>query len=99
MHSLKTRTHAFVKKVPLSFNLFSVKSRLETVLTEFVDKRETFFDYKKKFSISQKWHFPEGVNSCFWSKHGIFFIIFSLKITLEVRVNNVLDRKRKLFGL
>ena len=36
-HSLKTRTHAFVKKMPLSFNLFSVKSRLETVLTEFVE--------------------------------------------------------------
>ena len=35
-----------LKKVPLSFNLFSVKSRLETVLTEFVDKNETFFDYK-----------------------------------------------------
>ena len=51
-HSLKNRifpkglTHAFVKKVPLFLNLFSVKSRLEIVLTELVGKKETFFDYQ-----------------------------------------------------
>ena len=35
-----------LKKVPLFLNLCSVKSRLEIVLTEFADKKETFFDYK-----------------------------------------------------
>ena len=53
-HSLKNRifpkglTHAFVKKSAtlLFFYLFPVKTRREIVLTEFIDKKETFFDYK-----------------------------------------------------
>ena len=28
------------------FHMFLVKTRLEIVLTEFVDKKKTFFDYK-----------------------------------------------------
>ena len=35
-----------VKKMPLFLNMFLVKRRLEIVLTEFVDKKEPFFDYK-----------------------------------------------------
>ena len=34
-----------LKKVPF-FYLFPVKTRLEIVFTEFVDKKETFSDYK-----------------------------------------------------
>ena len=48
--------------------------------------------------MSQKWHFPEGVNSFFWSKHGIFFLyFFSVKKGLEIRLNDVLDRKQTFF--
>ena len=61
-----------------------------------MNRKETFFDYKNKnFSTSQKWHFSKGVNPCFWSKNAIFFhYLFSLKIRVEERVNNVLERKK-----
>ena len=64
-----------------------------------MNRKETFFDYKNKiFTTSQKWHFPKGVNPFFWSKNANFFtIFFSLKVKLEVRVNNVLDSKKTLF--
>ena len=64
-----------------------------------MNRKETFFDYKNKnFSTSQKWHFSKGVNPCFWSKNANFFTtFFSLKIKLEVRVNNVLDSKKNFF--
>ena len=64
-----------------------------------MNRKETFFDYKNKnFSTSQKWHLSKGVNPCFWSKNAIFFhYLFSLKIRVEERVNNVLKRKKKLF--
>ena len=48
-HSLKNHifpkglTPAFVKKSAIFFYLFPVKTRLEIVLTDFVDKKETFF--------------------------------------------------------
>ena len=35
-----------VKKMPLFSYLFSVKTRLEIKLTDFVEKKESFFDYK-----------------------------------------------------
>ena len=35
-----------LRKAPLFENFFSAKTRLEIVFTEFVDKNETFFDYK-----------------------------------------------------
>ena len=42
--------------------------------------------------------FSKGVNPCFWSKNAIFFhYLFSLKIRVEERVNNVLKRKKKTF--
>ena len=60
-----------------------------------MNRKETFFDYKNKnFSTSQKWHFFKGVNPCFWSKNAIFFLdLFSVKKGLEIRFNDVLDRK------
>ena len=54
----------------------------------------------KIFITSQKWHFSKGVNPCFWSKNANFFTtFFSLKIKLEVRVNNVLDSKKTFLSI
>ena len=51
-----------------------VKIRLEIMLGDFAEKKETCFDYKKyKFSKSKKSHFFKGVNPCFSPKNDIFF--------------------------
>ena len=78
--------------------LFAVKKGLEMRLNDVLDRNKLFLTIKKNFLMSQTWHFPEGVNSCFWSKHGIFFFIFfSVKKGLEIRLNDVLDRKQTFF--
>ena len=65
-----------------------------------IDGKETFFDSKKcNLSKSQKWHFSNVVNPCFWSKNVVFFLeLFSVKIRLEIMFNNVLERKETFFG-
>ena len=56
--------------------LDSVKIKLELMLNNFVEKKETFFDYKEKlFQIPKNCIFPKGVNPCFWSKNAMIFII------------------------
>ena len=81
------------------FSLFSVQRELEIRFNDVLDKKEAFFDYKNNtFSKSQKWHFSKGVNPCFWSKNAIFFLdLFSVKKGLEIRFNDVLDRKETFF--
>ena len=88
-----------VKKCNDFHYLFSLKIGLEIRFNNIMNKKETFFDYKNKnFSTSQKWHFSKGVNPCFWSKNAIFFrYLFSLKIRVEERVHNVLERKKNFF--
>ena len=57
------------------FYLFLVKIRLEIMLHNVIDGKETFLGHKK-FNLwrSQKSHFSKGVNSCFRSKNVIFFL-------------------------
>ena len=64
-----------------------------------MNRKETFFDYKNKnFSASQKWRFRKGLTHASGQKNAIFFhYLFSLKIRVEERVNNVLKRKKKAF--
>ena len=46
--------------------------------------------------MSQKSNFSKRVDPCFWLKKCNFFhYFFSLKIRLEVRFNNVLDREKR----
>ena len=80
--------------------LFSVKIRLEKRFHNVLDRKQTIFGHKKfNISKSQKSYFSKGVNPCFWSKNAIFFIyLFSVKIRLEKRFHNVLDRKQTIFG-
>ena len=44
-------------------------------------------------SKSQKLHFSKGLTHAFGQKMPFFHYLFSLKIRLETRFNNVLDRK------
>ena len=89
----------FLKKCNDFHYLFSLKIGLEIRFNNIMNRKETFLNYKNKiFTTSQKWHFSKGVNPCFWSKNAIFFhYLLSLKIRLKLRVNNVLDGKKKLF--
>ena len=85
-----------VKKCNDFHYLFSFKIGLEIRFNNIMNRKETFFDYKNKnFSTSQKWHLSKGVIPCFSSKNAIFFhYLFSLKIRVEERVNNVQERKK-----
>ena len=63
------------------------------MLNNFVEKEKTFEDKIK--SNKKKSIFFKRVDPCFWSKKCNFFhYLFLLKIRLEVRFNNVLDRKK-----
>ena len=88
-----------VKKCNDFHYLFSLKIGPEIRFNNIMNRKETFLNYKNKiFTTSQKWHFSKGVIPFFGSKNAIFFItFFSLKIRLEVVVNNVLDRKTTFF--
>ena len=67
-----------VNKCNFFHYLFSTKIRLEIRLNNVLDRKETFFDYKKKISKSQKSHFYKGVNPWFWSKMPFFsFFVFA----------------------
>ena len=52
--------HAFGQKMPFFLYLDLVKIRLEIMLSDFAEKKETCFDYKKQnFSKSKKSTFPK----------------------------------------
>ena len=53
--------------------LFSVTIRLQIMLNNVLDRKQTFLGHKNfNLSKSQKSHFS---NPCFWSKNAIFFFI------------------------
>ena len=84
-----------VKKCNDFHYLFSLKIGLEIRFNNIMNKKETFFDYKNKhFTTSQTWHFSEGLTHAFGQKMQFFHYLFPLKIRAEVRVNNVLERKK-----
>ena len=93
----------FSKGVNLSFcskkGMFSLfvfgQKRTRNKVYDVLDRKETFYDYKNNnFLTTQKWHFFKGVNPCFWSNNAIWFSLFSVKKGLEIRFNDVLDRKQ-----
>ena len=58
-----------VQKCQIFLLLFLVKTRLEIMLNDYLDKKETFFDSGKvNFYKSQKSRSSKGVNPRFWSK-------------------------------
>ena len=86
-----------VKKCNYLHFLFSVKLRLEIRFNNVLDrKKNTFFDNKDKMFQGPKTRtFPKGLTHTFGKKNAIFLnFLFSVKITLEIRFHNVLDRKK-----
>ena len=72
--------------------LFSVKIGLKISFNNGLDRKETFlFVEKEKFSKTQKSDFSKPM--LLIKKCNIFYF-FSVKIGLEIRFNNVLDRKQ-----
>ena len=60
-------------------NLNLIKISLEIMLSDFAEKKETFFDLKKHNFFNKKksktLHFSKGDNPCFWSKNANFLVI------------------------
>ena len=86
-----------VKKCQFLYFLFSLKIRLEMRFNNVLNRKETFFDYKKNFFCLKNRIFPKGLTHGFGPKCQFFHFLFSLKIRLEIRFNNVLDRKETFF--
>ena len=63
-----------------------------------MERKETFLSTKQNFLKSQKSQVVKGVNPCFWLKNAnSFFYLLLVKTRLEIRFNNVLDRKETFF--
>ena len=77
-----------------------VKTRLEIRLCNVLDRKETFFEYKNKIFQSPKYGiFPKGLTHAFGKKMPIlFFFLVLVKTGVEIRVNNVLDRRETFFN-
>ena len=68
------------------------------MLNNFAEKEKTFLTIKKnRFQIPKNRIFPKGLGDAFGQKCNFFHYLFSLKIRLEVRFNNVVDRKQNFF--
>ena len=85
-----------VKKCNFFLYFFSVKIRLEIMLNEVWDRKQCFFLLlRQNFSKSQKSFFPKGLTHAFGQKFNFFLYLLSVKKGLEIRFNDVLDRKER----
>ena len=67
------RTHAFGQKMPFVSLLDLIKITLQIMLSDFAEKKETFFDLKKQnFSKSKKRAFSKGLTHAFGQKMPFF---------------------------
>ena len=83
-----------VKKCQFFHCFVWLKIRLEIRLNNVLDRKEPFFDYKRKISKSPKYHiFPKGLTHAFGQKMPILSFFGLVKTRLKIRFNNVLDRK------
>ena len=57
-----------VNKCNFFHYLFSTKIRLEIRFNNVLDRKETFFDYKKKFQSLKNCIFPKGLTHAFGQK-------------------------------
>ena len=95
----KGLTPVYKQKMPISSLFRFIKIRLEIMLKEFADKKETFLDYKKQnFQKSKNSYFAKGVNSRFWSEKCQFFLyLFLVKTRLEIILNAFVEKKETFF--
>ena len=85
--------------MPISSLFRFIKIRLEIMLKDFADKKETFLDYKKQnFQKSKNSHFAKGVNPRFWSEKCQFFLyLFLVKTRLEIILKAFVEKKETFF--
>ena len=94
---LKELTHVFGQNMQF-FNLILIKISLETMLSDFAEKKNLFDLKKQNFSNSKISHFFKGVNPYFWPKNAIFFLYLDLiKIRLEIMLSDF-DEKKETFS-
>ena len=87
-----------VKKCQFFHYLFLLKIWLEIRFNNVLERKETFLSTKQNFLKSQKSQVVKGVNPCFWLKNAnSFFYLLLVKTRVEIRFNNVLDRKETFF--
>ena len=69
------------------------------MLSDYLDKKETFFDYSKvNFYKSQNSHSSKGViTHDFGQKCNVFFNCSRLKLDLEIMFNDILDNYKETF--
>ena len=87
-----------VKKCQFFLYLDLVKIRLEIMLNDFAEKKETFFGYKKQNFRSLRNHtFPKGLTVVFGQKMPIFLVyVYLEKIRLKIMLTDF-HRKKKPF--
>ena len=89
-----------VKTCNFFLYLFSVKEEHEIRFNHVLNRKETFLTIKTKiFQSLKNGILPKGLTHAFSQKCNFFKFFFWLKIRLEVRVNNVLDRKKTFFAV
>ena len=80
-----------VNKSQFFHYLFSLKIRLEIRFKNVLDRKETFLTIIQSLKIRI---LAKGLTHAFGQKYQFFHYLFSLKIRVEIRCNNVLDRKK-----
>ena len=71
--------------------------RLEIRLNNLLDTKKPFFDYKRNICESPKNRiFPKGLTHAFGQKCQLFLYLALVTTRLELRFNNVLERKENL---
>ena len=88
-----------VKKCQCFLYLVLVETTLEIRLNNVLDRKETFLGYKNKIFQSPKNRiFPKGLTHAFGKKMPILSFLVLVKTGVEIRVNNVLDRREFFFN-
>ena len=83
-----------VKKFIFFLYLFLVKIRLETRFNSILDRKETFFDYKKIFSSPKNRIFPKGSTHALGEK---MLNVSLFRFRQEKMLNNFVQKKDTFF--
>ena len=75
------------------FSLFTI-DRLEIMLGDFAEKKETFLTIKKQtFSKSKKSHISKGLTHAFAKKRQFILYLQLIKIRLEIMLSDFAEKK------
>ena len=95
----KGLTHTFGKKKKQFFPFFLFgQNKTRNKVYDVLDSKETFYDNKTTiFQGLKNGIFPKGLTLRLVKKCNFFLDLFSVKKRLEIRFNDVLDRKETFF--